>query len=165
MKVGKKSLLFGVHQFLWHPFTVFLAWWELYGPPNWKEAFCIFVHDWGYWHSSDIDGNEGELHPEYAAQLAGRFWGTEYRDLCLYHSRRYANLAGKQPSRLCWADKLSVKYDPWWFYIFRAWLSGELQEYRLRAARAGSVPLTAKHREWHKYFKDLFINIAIEKRF
>lgn len=31
MKLGTKSVLFGAHQFLIHPFFVALAWWKLYG--------------------------------------------------------------------------------------------------------------------------------------
>ena len=42
MKVGTKSLLFGVHQLLWHPLTVWLGWIKLYKkPPSFKEAVCI----------------------------------------------------------------------------------------------------------------------------
>lgn len=73
-----------------------------------------------------------------------------------------AKKAGKQPSRLCWADKLSVKYDPWWFYILRAWVSGELHEYRQEAAKDGLVHLSAGHREWHHYFRGLFLELATE---
>jgi len=47
MKVGTKSLLWGVHQIFWHPLTVTLAWRELYKKwPSWKEFVCIFIHDW-----------------------------------------------------------------------------------------------------------------------
>lgn len=162
MKVGKRSLLFGVHQVFWHPFTVIVAWWSLYGRPSWRDLVCIIIHDWGYWFTSNMDGMEGERHPEYAAKLAGKWFGPKYQNLCLYHSRSYSKKAGKQPSRLCWADKLSVKYDPWWFYILRAWVSGELHEYRQEAAKDGLVPLSAGHREWHHYFRGLFIELAKE---
>lgn len=33
------------------------------------------------------------------------------------------------PSKLCWADK-SILYDPAWFYLLRAKMSGELDEYK-----------------------------------
>lgn len=26
MRIGTKSILFGVHQFIWHPVTVYIAW-------------------------------------------------------------------------------------------------------------------------------------------
>lgn len=64
-------------RFLWHPVTVLLAWWALYGRPTWRELVCIIIHDWGYWHCPNMDGPEGELHPEYGAQLAGRWLGPE----------------------------------------------------------------------------------------
>lgn len=56
MKTGTKSLLFGVHQFIWHPLTVLLAWIKLYGWPAWEELVCIIIHDWGYWGKSNMDG-------------------------------------------------------------------------------------------------------------
>ena len=46
--------------------------------------------------------------------------------LVLLHSRRYAKVHGLEPSKLCWADKLSIMYDPEWFYLLRARASGEL---------------------------------------
>lgn len=154
MNVGTKSLLFGVHQFLWHPITVLIAWWKLYGRPDWKEVVCILIHDWGYWGSPNMDGEEGERHPELAADIALALFGVYHYFLCLLHSRHLARSLRKQPSRLCWADKLSILYDPWWFYLPRAWLSGELKEYRKLAADAGFVPLSASHREWFAWARD-----------
>ena len=153
MKLGKRSLLFGVHQFLLHPIIVYIAWFKLYGCPSWKETICIIIHDWGYWFCSDIDGPEGEYHPEFGAKLAERWLGEEYRDLCLYHSRTYARKAGKEPSLLCWADKLSIIIEPWWLYLPRAWMSRELKEYRIRAAASEKIPSTASHREWYKWIQ------------
>lgn len=176
MNTGTKSLLFGVHQIVWHPITVFLAWCELYGLPNWKELVCIVIHDWGYWGSPNMDGAEGEKHPEYAAKVASFWLDTNFEKVfeterktgifltkeelkaleptewkwhyfCLLHSRHYAKRHHMIPSRLCWADKLSIKYDPWWFYLPRAWLSGELKEYR--ALHAGMGEDFKTHREWY----------------
>lgn len=168
MKVGTKSLLFGVHQFIWHPITVTLAWHELYGKwPEWKEFVCIIVHDWGYWGKPNMDGAEGESHPEFGADIA--YWfldglgGHKYGDLCLFHSRHYARRAHREPSRLCWADKLSIKYEPWWFYLPRAWLSGELKEYRKVAAKAGRVPLRVSHREWFGWVKGHLSNAGMKR--
>jgi hypothetical protein len=59
MKVGQRSLLYGVHQFLWHPITVLIAWWVLFGRPTWRELVCIIIHDWGYWNCPNMDGPEG----------------------------------------------------------------------------------------------------------
>lgn len=151
MKVGQRSLLFGVHQFIWHPITVLIAWLVLYRRATWKEMFCIIIHDWGYWFTPNMDGQEGERHPEFAAKIAGKWLGQEYHDLCLYHSRHYASNAGRKPSKLCYADKLSIKYDPGFFYLLRGWLSGELKEYRQIAADAGFIPLSASNREWYAW--------------
>lgn len=154
MKVGQKSLLFGVHQFILHPLTVLLAWWKLYGCPSWPELVCIIIHDWGYWYASDMDGQKGELHPEVGARLAGRWFGPRYYDLVLYHSRHYARRVGAQPSKLCWADKLSIAYEQWWLYLPRAWLSGELKEYRKRAADAGFIPLCESNKKWFLWVRE-----------
>lgn len=175
MNVGTKSLLFGVHQFVWHPITVLLAWIELYGFPNWKEIVCIIIHDIGYWGSPNMDGPEGEKHPEYGAYLAKslldkndppymlteEYWIYYY--LCLYHSRYYANRNGDTPSKLCWADKLSCKFDPWWFYLPRAVLSGEIKEYRQREAEFGAVPLSASNRDWYKWAQPRMMGKAYRK--
>lgn len=165
MKVGTKSLLFGVHQFLWHPLTVFIAWKKLYGWPNFKELLCIIIHDWGYWGSPNMDGEAGEEHPKLAANLVWKWWGDyKYYHLCLYHSRHYARNVGLEPSKLCWADKLSISYDPWWLYLPRAWASGELREYREVAAKAGFIPLDASHREWFRWIRDRLSTLGREKR-
>lgn len=164
MNVGTKSLLFGVHQFLWHPITVLMAWWYLYGRPTWRELACIIIHDWGYWGSPNMDGPEGEQHPMFAAALAGKWLGGSYFDLCLYHSRHYARHVGIEPSKLCWADKLSILYEPWWLYLPRAWLSRELFEYRQLAANAGFIPMSASHRIWFRWVKDRLETLGREKR-
>ncbi|SRR6266545_2269186 len=124
MKVGTKSLLMGVHQIFWHPFTVYRAWTRLYGHPTFRESFCIFFHDWGYWGSSEMDGITGANHPELGAAIAGVLFGEAHRNLVLLHSRRYAVDRSRYPSKLCWADKLSIVYEPDWFYLLRARASG-----------------------------------------
>lgn len=166
LPVGRRSLLWGVHQFLWHPITVARAWIALYGRwPTWREAVCIVIHDWGYWFTSNMDGEEGERHPEFGARIAGRLFGRKYHDLVLYHSRHYVKRENERrtrwaelknaclaaigktsirmepamvkPSPLCWADKLSICYDPPWFYLLRARLSGEIKEYRQNRPETG----------------------------
>lgn len=86
--------------------------------------------------------------------------GPEYAELCLYHSRSYARAAGEQPSKLCHADKLSIAYEPWWFYLSRAWLSGELSEYRRRAAEEHYVPESVSHRTWFKWIKGYLTEVG-----
>lgn len=166
MNVGTKSLLFGVHQVFWHPFTVWRAWRHLYGAPTWRECVCIVIHDWGYWGCPNMDGPEGELHPYVGAALAQDLFGPEYHELVLGHSRYLAKKMGWQPSRLCWADKLSMAYEPTWFYLIRARLSGEILEYRTKAHDRGFIPLMAKHSAWHRklvqHLKGLAVSEAVK---
>ncbi len=164
MKTGTKSLLFGVHQFLWHPLTVLLAWHKLYGWPNRKEFVCIVIHDWGYWFCENMDDDEGKLHPVWAAEKTYKLFGYEYCCLCLYHSRHLAKTFELVPSKLCWADKLSIKYEPWWFYLPRAWLSGELKEYREAADKSGFLTKDKTHREWFKWVKKVMVESGLKKQ-
>ncbi len=130
MKIGTKSILFGVHQFVLHPFTVAAAWTKLYGfPKDPKLWVAFFVHDLGYWGKPNMDGAEGEMHPEFGAKIMGKLFGSEWQDFCIYHSRYYAKRDGRIPSKLCAADKLSFGMTPWWLYIPLAMLSGEIYEY------------------------------------
>lgn len=70
MKVGTRSVLFGVHCFLIHPWFVAMAWWRLYGfpadPRLWVAFFC---HDLGYIGKPNMDGVEGEEHPAMGALI------------------------------------------------------------------------------------------------
>lgn len=151
MKLGTKSLLWGVHQFLWHPCCVLRAWVDLYGRPSPWELVAIVIHDWGYWGSPNIDGPEGENHTHrskhvmlFLAELCSPGAQRELAELVLLHSRRTAAGRGTSPSRLCWADKLAVKYDPDWFFVLRATLSGEIREF----ARTRSCGLTFRNANW-----------------
>lgn len=164
MKVGTKSLLFGVHQFILHPIFVLIAWVRLYGKPSWKELVCIIIHDWGYWGKPNMDGEEGEKHTVTGARIALRLFGREYHDLCLLHSRHYASQFCMTPSKLCWADKLWHKYIPWWLYLSLAWLTGELYEYRQKTADAEFIPLTASHREWFIWVRDWLAKQGLEQK-
>jgi len=161
MRVGTKSLLFGVHQFLWHPMTVILAWRKLYGWPNARETVCILVHDWGYWRAPDMDGEWGMNHPELGALIAGSLFGTTYYDLVLLHSRSLARELGATPSKLCWADKASILFEPEWFYLLRARASGELAEYRDKTA--GQVRIDQSDSKWFKWLKRDLAKAALTK--
>lgn len=155
MKIGSKSLLFGVHQFAWHPITVWIAWLKLYGVrPTWRETVCIIIHDWGYWGCASMDGPDGEQHPHFGALIAGWLFGSDYHSLVLRHSRFLALKDNAEPSRLCWADKVSMLYDPTWFYLFRARLSGEIREYRLLGVQRNNIPLAFTDRYWFESVRD-----------
>lgn len=75
MKIGTKSVLFGAHCFLLHPWFVAAAWWKLYGFP-WDPRLWVafFVHDLGYLGKPNMDGEEGERHPEWGAKLMTRLF-------------------------------------------------------------------------------------------
>lgn len=157
-------MLFGAHQFILHPLFVLFGWIKLYGLPGWRELICIIIHDWGYWGCKNIDGNEGKRHPEFAANLAGVWFGIEYYRLCLFHSRYYANTYGAAPSKLCWADKYSIAFEPFWFYWLRTKLSGELDEYRRVASFTGHVAAWISDKEWFNYVKNRMIRQGLKKQ-
>lgn len=158
MKVGTRSLLFGIHQFIWHPIVVYKAWSYLYDArPTWKELVCIIIHDWGYWGKPNLDGEEGIEHPRIGANIAYKLYGVEHWRLCAGHSRSYVALINSRldeknisTSKLCWADKLSFCFEPAWFYLFRATLSGELKEIYDISIVNGIIKEGATKKEWTK---------------
>lgn len=165
MKIGTKSVLFGVHQFAIHPLTVLLAWRKLYRRwPNWWELIAIVLHDTpGYYGCADIDGVEGKHHPErgahWAAYISGAIcyhvgrhdWDLFFFTAC--HSRDWAAIHRTPVSPLYCADKFSIFYDPEWCYLLRARLSGELTEFKTRAIASGELPAGATDRQWLHFYK------------
>lgn len=159
MRVGTKSVLWGVHAFWFHGFSVGLAWRKLFGAwPNWAEWVCIFSHDIGYLGKRTMDGPDGRTHPVLGAKLASKIVGFFKPELAEWayvstvsHSREYAKLFNMAPSRLCWADKFCCWYDPAWFYLLRAHLSGEIYEFRANAI--GHIPEDFNYREWFSWYR------------
>lgn len=136
MKLGTKSLLFGAHQFLIHPIFIGLAWWKLYGAPLDPRLWVSFVvHDWGYWGLGDMDGDEGQRHPELGGRIMTALFGQAWGDFTRLHSRHYAALEGRAPSPLCAADKLVLIVTPRWLYLPLVRLTGEAAEYQALYAR------------------------------
>jgi hypothetical protein len=141
MKIGTKTLLFGDHQFILHPYYAYKAWKKLYGKrPNWKELICIIIHDWGYWGLDEIDGlNGGDDHPYWASTWANNHLedtheSTDprfmyYIKLCLYHSEALATRNGEHVSKLYWADKLGTASMPPWLWVGLGKLTGEMENY------------------------------------
>jgi hypothetical protein len=178
MRVGTKSLLFGVHCFFIHPLWVALAWWRLYGFPFDPRLWVAFiVNDLGYWGSPEMDGPTGDLHPYRGADIMHRLfdnWGfkrtADYRwhRFCVTHSRFLSKQLGVQPSRLCMADKLSLGLEPWWLYLPRAWASGELKEYMRSAQPSGKhghmnlQQVTA--RQWYQSVQRYLVQYVAEHR-
>lgn len=158
MKIGTKSILFGTHTFWLHPFFVASAWIKLYGT---KKVICkstlvstsifdprlwlaFFVHDLGYISKPNMDGPEGELHPQFGANIAG-FLFDKYEpelqkqfklpcwyDFLLYHSRFLAKRNGSNPSAFCMADKMAIILYPTWLWVLLCRLTGEGKEYMAR---------------------------------
>lgn len=151
MKVGTKSVLIGAHCFFIHPLVLALAWYKLYGWGKVHDRYvgavslknpllwiCFFVHDLGYWGKPNMDGDEGEVHPYWGAEFMQKVylffrWNPEKAAMwfafSLYHSRFLSKRHGRNPSLLCAADKLAIALEPWWFYLPRVWITGEVWEY------------------------------------
>lgn len=163
MKIGTRSLLFGAHHFLIHPWFVAEAWRRLFGFP-WDPRLWVlfFVHDWGYWGKPNMDGPEGEEHPFLGARLMAVFdghwpighyfavgyngsvaalWECEggrrlmgrWARLALYHSRFLSKQHRQPVSKFCYADKLAIVLTPAWLYLPLVRLSGEIHEYMRRS--------------------------------
>lgn len=196
MNIGTKSVLFGVHQFLLHPFMLAIGWWKAYGfrsvdigqvPDPEADALNIFfggtvilpkheyaslfrpalwvaffVHDLGYLGKPNMDGPEGESHPELGARIMRTLFGDAWGDLVLLHSRYYAKKLDRPVSPLCFADKWVIILEPAWLYLPRVWLSGELREFvangqnRVRGSAAGLTEteaadlLSGEALRWHR---------------
>lgn len=171
MKTGTKSLLFGVHQFLWHPLTVWLAWVKMYRTlPSIGECVAIFIHDWGYWGCHKMDDDYGERHPERSAQIMFRLCrffrvdNNKTARLCgliVHHSRYLSARHGTDPSMLCWPDKASIQFEPSWFYLLRARLSGELYEYRLNASY--HITMDRSDKAWFAWIQLRCLSVAHNK--
>lgn len=154
MKIGTKSVLYGAHCFLIHPWFVMAAWWKLYGFPRDPRLWiAFFVHDLGYWGKPNMDGPEGETHVEFGARIM-RIFGKNWADLSMYHSRYYAKKNGVKPSELCFADKLSFSLTPAWIYLPMVTATGEIKEYLKNAQRSnmksGWEPTGFDKKKWHK---------------
>jgi hypothetical protein len=130
LKIGTKSVLFGAHCFVLHPWFVAAAWWKLFGFPFDPRLWVAFwVHDVGYIGKPNMDGPEGETHVELGARIMEFFFERKWGDFSRYHSRFYAKKDGVTPSRLCIADKLAIAMTPAWLYLPMARATGEIHEY------------------------------------
>lgn len=145
--------MFGVHQFLIHPFFVTWAWVKLYNQfPSFKELFCIAIHDIGYFHKPNMDGKEGNDHPRLGAIIALRLFRGRYGYLVAGHSRFYIKGTNIKLSSLYYADKYSHCLIPWWIYLPLAFASGEYYEYIncSKYKNDGYVCANDSPREWYK---------------
>ena len=156
LTLGTKSLLFGGHQFLIHPLLVLIAWVKLYKSfPSWREAVCIFIHDWGYWGVVDLKGAEGDKHPEYGANIADRCLGKEWKEFILGHSSFYIARNGVGRSRLLGPDKYWHCIIPLWAYKLLTVPSGEFKYYRsIKHARQVTGP-NEPDSVWYKKLQEV----------
>ena len=150
MKIGTKSILFGAHQFLLHPWFVAAAWWRLYGFPwDLRLWVAFFVHDLGYWGKPNMDGLEGEEHvllganilsdlfdavtePDGKRETCPYHFGTQnirWFSFAQFHSRFWAKRNNRDVSKLGVADKLSIALTPAWLYLPAVRATGEIREY------------------------------------
>lgn len=145
--VGTRSVLFGAHQFLLHPWFVAWGWWTLFGFP-WDPRLWVafFVHDLGYLGKPNMDGPEGESHPILGGRIMARLFGLKWYAFSVYHSRFLAGQHGVPLSPLCYADKMAIVLTPWWIYLPLTRLTGEGDEYRERARPGGKY---ATMHIWH----------------
>lgn len=153
MKLGTKSVLFGAHCFILHPFFVFAAWWKLYGFPYDPRLWVAFiVHDLGYWGKPNMDGAEGELHPYFGAKLMRFLFGVKWYEFTLYHSRFLAKKNGAHYSKLCVADKYAIVLTPSWLYLPMVKATGEIREYMKDSEKNtnGEIKVQSSELQWHK---------------
>ena len=146
MNIGTKSVLYGAHCAIVHPWFLAVAWWKLYGFPWDIRLWAAFwLHDIGYFSKRDMDGTDGETHVELGARIMALLFGESWGAFTAAHSRYWAKRNGRQFSRLCVADKLAFVLTPAWLYLPMARATGELSEYMLRAKerQAGSEHFTA----------------------
>lgn len=186
LKRGTKSILFGVHQFLWHPFTIWRAWRYLYKRnPTAYELIAIFCHDLGYWGKPYMDSPEGQTHPEGGATIAMHlaYWlarvrgrsrdtatviGIRVYRLSLFHSTHYAQKKNAPVSALYLPDKVCILFDPKWFYLLRGKWSGEVYEYAGRENAQRGTDMTVE--DWLYFYRkaikqkaDAYLNDMIWK--
>lgn len=96
---------------------------------------AFMIHDLGYWGKPNMDGNEGETHPEWAARKMAHWFGEPWGKFCLYHSRFYAKRDKATPSPLCYADKLAIATTPDILYLPFVRATGEIHEYMKLAGK------------------------------
>ena len=151
LSIGTRSLLFGAHQLILHPVCLAIAWTKLYGfPCDFRLWIAFLVHDWGYYGKRDMDGAEGQTHPELGANIMGYLFGDEWRRFCLYHSRFYSKQAGADVSRLCIVDKKATSLVPWWVYLPMVKFTGELDGYMSLCHELGNEEkCPTSPRVWH----------------
>lgn len=160
MTRGTKSVIFGVHNPLIHGIFVCISWILVYGRfPRLHELTAIFFHDIGYIGCLEMDGPDGETHPERSTKIIGKLSSKSNAalPLMLFHSRTYSDKLGQKPSDLCLPDKLSTLLYPEVLYIALGRLSGEIDEYKHRMGCHGFSDI-----DWLRHTKKLTLNWSLQ---
>lgn len=179
--IGQRTVAYGYHTWWLHPWMVALGWWRTFGFP-WDPRLWVafFVHDLGYRGLPNLDGPEGEQHPEWGARVMERWFDRDWRfrlrprrigRLCdmiwgdikdkpynagtwyafvRYHSRFLAKADGKRYSALCVADKLAIVLYPRWLFLWLVSATGEVEEYMKTALRRGEHPTAESRERWYR---------------
>jgi hypothetical protein len=129
MKLGTRSLLFGLHQFLLHPLLVLVSFFIVHRRhPSLAETVAILVHDLGYFGAEGIDCRGGEDHPYLGARICRFFFGRKGYDLVIGHNDDTAKAEDIPLSSLYAADKFFYVLVPVWLHSLLGRLSGEYME-------------------------------------
>ena len=159
MTLGTKTLLFGVHQVIIHPLLVTISWIRLYHSfPNWKELFCIFIHDWGYWGKPNLKNADGDTHPQLGANIAEKLLGSEWRDFILGHSSFYVVRNNIKASKLLAPDKYFHCLIPLWAYKILAVPTGEFRHYRDIKHCRQVADQSETDKEWYDKLRKVCMN-------
>ena len=132
MKIGTKSIVYGIHNPVLHGVMVLRAWLIVYGRcPSLSELIAIFLHDIGYGGMPDMDGKYGKRHPEVSARVISKIFNKKkITEMVLYHSRFYACEHNQNVSALALPDKLAFRLYPKWLYLLLSTATGEIYEYK-----------------------------------
>lgn len=130
---------------------------SLWDPRLWA---AFFLHDLGYWGKPNMDGPEGERHPELGARIMRRLFGEGWAAFCLYHSRYYAEMDRASISPLCVADKLVIALTPAWLALPLMRATGEIEEYMSDSLHEGKYAengydLSSPEAWWESVREDL----------
>lgn len=88
MNMGTRSVLYGAHCAVIHPWFLAVAWWKLYGVPWDVRLWAAFwLHDIGYFSKRDMDGSDGETHVELGARIMSLLFGKSWGAFTAAHSR------------------------------------------------------------------------------
>lgn len=105
--------------------------------------------------------------------LYGGDWLCRWGLLALTHSRHltkalngFPSTASLRPSRLCFADKLVPSVEPWFIYLPRVMLTGEIEQYLAEARDHGhKVGIRSdSRRAWYRSMADYMARWVEEHR-